>query len=137
MELADAYAESRPDWNRLKALPQGWLAFGAGISGVKFSWSFHQGPEFAAELYIDTKDRERNEEIYRMLEQERSELDEELGDVIWQPLPEKRACRIKQRTMTSGPVEELSGNERRELVEWDVSTMNELRQAFEPQLRCV
>ena len=135
VELVDAYAEARPDWNRLKPQPKAWLAFGAGIAGIRFVWSFHRGPEFAAELYIDTQDSERNDEIYGRLEQNRNEINAELGDVIWQHLPEKRACRIKQRTMISGSVEELNEAEKHELMEWGVSTMNEMRQAFGPQLQ--
>jgi len=40
-ELTDAYAGENPNWNRIKAQPQSWLSFGAGISGVRIGWSFH------------------------------------------------------------------------------------------------
>ena len=51
-ELTERYAEANPSWHQLTPQPQSWLNFGAGISGISFSWAFHQGPELAAELYI-------------------------------------------------------------------------------------
>lgn len=136
-ELIDAYAEENPTWNRLTPQPQSWMAFGAGISGVQFSWSFHQGPELSAELYIDTGDKERNEVIYSTLKDEQKEIETELGDVVWQQLPEKRACRIKCAKPIDGPIEELSAIQKESLIEWAVQQMDALRAEFEPRLQTV
>lgn len=51
--LTEAYSEQRPSWYKLTAQPLSWLVFGAGLSGVSMIWAFHNGPEFAVELYID------------------------------------------------------------------------------------
>jgi hypothetical protein len=134
-ELTEAYAEANPNWNRLKAQPQSWLSFGAGISGVRIGWSFHQGPELSTELYIDTGDKERNEEIYSELQADQESIESELGDVVWQQLPDKRACRIKVAKPIDDHVEGLSAMEKESLIEWAVQRMDALRAEMEPRLQ--
>lgn len=135
--LTDAYAEANPSWNQLKALPQSWLGFGAGISGVSFTWAFHHGPELAVELYIDTGDKERNETIYSDLKADQDAIEAELGDVVWERLPEKQACRIKVAKSIDTHVEGLRPMQRESFVEWAVQQMNGVTTAFEPRLRAV
>ncbi|MFC7185480.1 DUF4268 domain-containing protein [Halorubrum yunnanense] len=53
-EMVEAYSQRRPNWYKLKPGPRNYLTFSAGISGVRFGWVFHQGPEFSVELYIST-----------------------------------------------------------------------------------
>lgn len=134
-ELTAAYAEENPSWNRLKAQPQSWLSFGAGISGVRIGWSFHQGPELSTELYIDTGNKERNEEIYSELKDEQELIESELGDVVWQQLPEKRACRIKVAKPIDDHIEGLSAMQQQSLIEWGIQQMDAMRAEFEPRLQ--
>ncbi len=134
-ELTRAYAEANPNWNRLKAQPQSWLAFGAGISGVRIGWSFHQGPELSTELYIDTGEKERNEEIYSEFKADQDAIESELGDVVWQQLPDKRACRIKVARPIDDQIEGLSAMEKQSLIEWAVQQMDEMRAELEPRLQ--
>lgn len=133
--LTKAYAQRRSDWSERAPQPRGWLMFGAGTSGVHLGWSFHRGPEFAVELYIDTSDQERNEALYRALEAEREGIEVSLdADLVWQRLPEKRACRIKHPRSTSGPIRALSGEERTELMEWGVDNMDPFQDEFESRI---
>jgi len=136
-ELTTAYAEANPNWNQLKPQPQSWLSFGAGISGVRIGWSFHQGPELSTELYIDTGDKERNEEIYSQLKESQETIESELGDVVWQQLPEKRACRIKIAKPIADHIEGLSAMQKQSLIEWSVEQMDAMRAEFEPRLQSV
>ena len=133
--LAEAYAQRRPDWSERAPQSRGWLMFGAGIGGVHLGWSFHRGPEFAVEIYIDTADQERNEAIYRVLEAEREAIETNLGaDLVWQRLPEKQACRIKHPCSTSGPIRALSEEERTELIEWGVDSMDRFHDEFKSRI---
>jgi hypothetical protein len=113
------------------------LAFGAGISGVRLGWSFHQDPELATELYIDTGEKERNEGIYMEMKTDQSSIEETLGEVVWERLPEKRACRIKVARTIDDDVEGLSAIEKQELIEWAVDSMDKMREEFEPRLASV
>lgn len=133
--LTQAYAERRPDWYKLSPQPQSWLTFGAGVSGVGFVWSFHQGPEFAVELYIDTSDKERNEAVFNALKEDQHKIgsvfDEEL---VWELLPEKRACRIKVPNQISGKVTQLGTVEKNQLIEWGVDRMDAFQNELEPRV---
>lgn len=136
--LTEAYSQRRSDWYKLTPQPQSWLVFGAGIGGVSLGWAFHQGPEFSVELYIDTSDKERNESIYDALKQHQNEIHTNLADLdeelVWQRLPEKRACRIKCPCSIPNKLSKLSTEERERLVRWGVDTMNQFHNEFESRI---
>ncbi len=134
-ELIDAYADHRPGWNKLKPGPRNYLTFSAGTSGVSFAWVFHQGPEFVVELYIQTTDPDRNEAVFDALNEQRDEIESNLDtELAWERLPDKRACRIKWPKPIAGKITELGVEERTELIEWGVTTMDEFQAEFEPRL---
>lgn len=133
-DLADAYADEHPSWNRLKAQPQSWLSFGAGKSGVSLGWAFHKGPELSTELYIDTGDAEENDRIYAALHEDHDQINDTLGEVVWQRLPEKRASRIKVARDLSNHVEGLRSGERRQVITWAVNQMDAFQAVFEPRI---
>lgn len=136
--VTEAYAQQQPDWYKLAPQPQSWLVFGAGIGGVSQGWAFHKGPEFAVELYIDTSDKERNEAIYRALEADRDAIEANLDEeLVWQRLPEKRACRIKLSRTISSTIRGLSEDERTELVEWGVDKMGRFQDEFESRIAAI
>lgn len=133
--LTEGYSQRRPDWYKLAPQPQSWLVFGAGIGGISLGWSFHKGPEFATELYIDTSDKERNEAIYRALKEDREEIEANLDeDLVWQRLPEKRACRIKQARAISSTIRNLSEEERTQLIEWGINNMDQFQDEFKSRV---
>lgn len=134
-ELAKAYSERRPDWYRVKAQPQPWLSFGAGMAGVSIGWNFHQGPEFSVDVYIDTGDKTMNEEIFDELITYKAEIESALGEeLVWQELPDKRASRIKMTKDISGRITELDTVEKNNLIEWGVESMDEFQTEFERKI---
>lgn len=136
--VTEAYAQRRSDWYKLTPQPQNWLVFGAGLSGVSFGWVFHNGPEFAVELYIDTGDKERNTAIYQILKDDKDEIHANLGEhLVWQRLPEKRACRIKLPRDIPERLQTLSDEEQQELVDWGMEKMDQFQSEFESRIRHV
>lgn len=134
-DLVEAYAERRPQWYKLKPGTRAYLTFSAGISGVSFGWVFHQGPEFAVELYMSTPSKERNEAIFDALRERREEIESNLGvELVWERLPEKQACRIKWPLQIAGKLDELTGEERADLIEWGVEAMDHFQDEFEPRI---
>ena len=134
-EMVEAYSQRRPNWYKLKPGPRNYLTFSAGISGVRFGWVFHQGPEFSVELYISTSNKERNEEIFEALKRERTDIETSLGvELAWERLPEKQASRIKQPEDLNGTITELDADQRTYLIEWGVDAMDEFQEEFEPRL---
>jgi len=134
-ELIEAYAEERDSWNPLTPGPRNYLTFSAGIGGVSFGWVFHQGPEFAVELYISTSDGTRNEDIFNELKMNQTEIEAQLGDELtWEPLPEKQACRIKQPKQIESRITDLTDEQRHHLISWGVDTMAQFQDEFEPRI---
>ena len=75
---------------------------GAGISGVYFVY-FAGQHDARIELYINTKDRERNQGILNALLLQRETIEGAFGSPLeWQPLEGRRACRIKKTFTTGG-----------------------------------
>ena len=136
--VTEAYAQRRPDWYKLTPQPQSWLVFGAGMSGVNYSWAFHKGPEFAVELYIDTADKECNTAIFQALKETEDEIHANLGEhLVWQRLLDKRACRIKLARDISGRIQTLSDEELQELIDWGVEQMDSFHSEFESRISTV
>ena len=133
--LVEAYSDKRPSWYQLTPGPRNYLTFSAGISGVSFGWTFHQGPEFAVELYISTSDGAENDRIFTELKENQSEIEENLGtELTWEPLPEKQACRIKQARQIEDRITELDDEQRHDLIQWGVEAMDEFQDEFEPRI---
>ena len=74
---------------------QGWISAGSGVRGVWFN--FVAGRAFGrAEIYIDRGDGEENTFIYDQLHVQKDRIETAFGgELTWQPLEGKRACRIK------------------------------------------
>lgn len=135
-KLVDVYAEEHPGWNPPTPQTRSYLTFGAGVGGLEFAWVFHGETEFAVELYIDTGETERNETIFDTLQDHQATIEAEVGgDVVWERLSDRRACRIKVPRPDSGPVEELTTQEQYNLIEWGTERMDSFRDVVEPQLQ--
>jgi hypothetical protein len=134
-ELVEAYSERRRHWNKLKPGTRSYLTFGAGKGGVSFGWVFHQGPEFSVELYMSRSTKEENEAIFESLKGAKSEIESNLNsELVWEQLPEKQACRIKWPKQIDARITELTADQRAELIEWGVETMDRFQDEFEPRV---
>jgi hypothetical protein len=96
---------------------------------------FHQGPEFSIELYISTSEKEKNEAIFEMLQDDRKEIESNLDvELVWQQLPEKQACRIKWPKPIQGKITDLTSEQQAELIDWGVDAMDIFQDEFEPRV---
>lgn len=74
-----------------------WISTSAGKRGLIYNYVV-LNHEASVELYIDRgkQSDQENKAIFAKLEKSRSAIDAEFGGKLdWQPLPGKRACRIK------------------------------------------
>ena len=76
-----------------------------------FSFSFIAGSKYyAIDLYIDTTDADQNENLLNQLEADRAQIEKEFGQKLnFDPIPEKRACRIRY-VIGQGDVMKLDRN---------------------------
>ena len=66
----------------------------AGITGLYYNFVILKSSS-RIELYVDTRDKDKNKTIFDQLYSEREEIERRFGGKIdWQRLEEKRACRI-------------------------------------------
>lgn len=71
-----------------------WFSFGSGKSGVKYIIGFRGKNRFGCYLYMDTTDKELNKTRFDDIYEYKDEISRELGELSWERLDEKKACRI-------------------------------------------
>ncbi|WP_274428012.1 DUF4268 domain-containing protein [Desulfosarcina sp. BuS5] len=75
--------------------PQNWYSFSSGISGITYGANFSQGGKARTEVYIDLGDQDKNKQVFDLLQQEATLIENELGhNVAWERLNDKRASRL-------------------------------------------
>lgn len=77
---------------------KGWISAGSGVRSVYFN--FVAGKTFGrAELYIDLRDKDENKFVFDQLYNQKDAIQAAFGgDLTWERLDDKRACRIKTET---------------------------------------
>jgi hypothetical protein len=75
--------------------PQNWYSFASGISSVTYGFTFAQGGQVRAEVYIDTEDVDENKALFDALLKEKVDIENEFGEALkWERLDHRRASRI-------------------------------------------
>uniref|UniRef100_A0A7V3ZYR7 DUF4268 domain-containing protein n=1 Tax=candidate division WOR-3 bacterium TaxID=2052148 RepID=A0A7V3ZYR7_UNCW3 len=134
-KLVEKYKEINPGWRKVKPLPQSWLSFGAGRSGLVFAWAFKSNNRFAVELYIDTGDKNENERIFEELAKHRDKIENELKGLVWEKLEDKRGCRIAVYKNIKGSIKFLTEEDYLEIIEWATETMKTFSSLFSKYIK--
>ena len=127
--LLDVLREEHRFTNARKGQPQSWYLFSAG-----YGWRAQYGATFGVdevrvEVYIDSQDKDWNESLFDNLEHRKEAIESEVGDLEWEKLDNRRACRIK--TVRPGSI--YSGeSELAEIRSWMVEKLLVFRKTFGP-----
>lgn len=72
-----------------------WIGTGSGVRG--FGYNFAVSKSYGrAELYIDRGDKEENKKLFDILYSQKNAIEEAFhGELVWERLEDKRACRVK------------------------------------------
>ncbi|MFH1231414.1 MAG: DUF4268 domain-containing protein [Planctomycetota bacterium] len=124
-KLVDAYSQLNPKWRKLKPLPQSWLSFGAGKSGLYFIWSFKSSNRIAVELYIDVEDENENIRLFEEIEKHKHKIEKEISGISWERLENRRACRIAIYKKIKGDIKSLTEKDYPEIIKWATKMMKE------------
>jgi hypothetical protein len=130
--LVNVYSQLNSDFKVKNPYPQSWLWFGAGKSGLFYSWNF-KPEKFVVELYINTKDAEVNNIIYSQLYKEKSFIEEKLGKLEWSNLENLKKCTIALNKIIDEDILTLKNKE--ELIHWAVNNMNKFREVFDSRIK--
>ncbi|GAG67432.1 unnamed protein product, partial [marine sediment metagenome] len=129
-KLVNSYSDINPRFRKVKAQPQNWLSFGAGMSGLSFDWMFRSGNIFWVELYIDTGDKIENKRIFDRLKNYKDKIDLEIKGTEWEEVETARGCRIVINRKTSGPIKSLKEKEKDDLIKWGSEQMKAFSSTF-------
>jgi hypothetical protein len=131
--LLDELREKHKFTNARAAQPQNWYTFSSGVRGFVWSFSFALGGRVRAELYIDTMDADRNEQILESLRQHQTTIERDFGEPLeWESLDERRACRVA--SYRTGSIEDTS-EKLEEIRTWAVDRLLKFKRVFGPRLR--
>lgn len=107
--------------NSKKASYDSWKTFPSGISGITYSAALRSGNRFSIELYIDTGNKEKNKDKFDDLEKHKIDIEDKLGELSWERLDDKKACRIATYIDYTNDAEMLS---------WGVEKLKCFRETF-------
>lgn len=94
--LIDELRESHKFTNARTGQPQNWYTFASSNSRIyTFSTSFSQGGKVRVELYLDSGDKAKNEQLFDCLLASREQIESGIGsELTWERLDNRRACRV-------------------------------------------
>lgn len=123
----------QPNFTRAKAYPQSWWSTGIGRSGFSVSSCFTIDDRFRVEIYIDMGEKEYNEMAFTQLKENKAAIEEKIGhELVWDPIPDRRAYRIY--IATDGTIDD---EEQRlaELIDWAVPLIIKFKEIFSPLVK--
>ncbi len=118
--------------NAQRGQPQSWYVFSTGYRGVQYGANFAQAGRARVEVYIDGGDKGWNEDIFNNLELRKEQIETDLGDLEWERLDNRRACRIASVRLGSidDNLETLQ-----EIRGWMIDKLLAFKQVFGPHLQ--
>jgi hypothetical protein len=130
--LKDYASEKKSPLSFRKPRPQHWYNLAVGRSGFQIGLNAKtMVKEVSCELYISGK--VAADLAFELLEEQKDEVENELGPLEWMPLPKKSACRIIQRKQ--GDIEELDGWE--DLLAWCLERAEAFHATFSPRVQAL
>lgn len=111
--------------NSKKVNHDAWKSFPTGTTGYQFNVTFRSNNRFSCELYIDTGDKNNNKQRFDVLYEQKDKIEKSLGELSWERLNDRRACRIALYT-------EYTNDQ--EMLTWGIQKMKSFRAVFKEYL---
>jgi len=132
-QLIDELRDVHKFTNAKIAQPQNWHYFSPGVSGFYYGMSFVQGKKARVELYIDTKDYERNKGIYDVISKDKETIERDYGQSLsWERIEGKRACRVA--LYRDGHID-MDSEALNEIRKWSITNLFQMRKTFKGKLQ--
>lgn len=131
-DLIDELRDRHKFTNARVGQPQNWYSFASGVSSVTYGFSFAQGGQVRAEVYIDTEDTDANKAIFDTLEKDKEAIEGPFGERLqWERLNHRRASRIA--VYRHGSIEE-EPQALGEIKAWAIDRLLKLKKVFGPRI---
>lgn len=118
-------------YNNISPGKDHWLSAGSGVSAMPFSLIFGKS-EIRVEFYMSRSQAEANRFVYEQLMAQKTEIEAVFGDKLeWQPLPNKKACRIQYAKAVDG----YDKANWPDMISWLVEHMSKLELALREPLK--
>lgn len=132
-KLRETVLQKAPNITRAKAFPQSYWSFTAGRSGFLVAAAFTIDAKFRIEIYIDTGNKDNNDYAFSELKENSFLIHETIGrELIWDPLPDNRACRIY--LAREGTIDD-NQQKLTEIIKWATPLIIEFREIFGPLVK--
>ena len=133
-QLIDTLREEHQFTNARKGQPQNWYSFATGHAGISYSVGFTAQGNVRVEVSIATSDgKDANEHLFYGLREMKESIEDDLGaELIWDPLENRKACRICIER--PGEIED-DDDVLAETIRWIVEQLLAFRRVFSPVLR--
>ena len=130
--LIDTLREEHKFTNARIGQPQNWYSFSAGKSHLTYGANFTGQRQARVEVYIDFLNKETNLKLLSDLELHKEQIQAELGHTLdWQPLEERRACRIA--LVRPGSIED-DNDTLADIQSWMIDNLLKFKRVFGPLL---
>ncbi|CNG54875.1 DUF4268 domain-containing protein [Yersinia similis] len=115
-------------YNNISPSTDHWLSAGSGISGISYNLIFSK-KEIRVELWIAKPSAESNTFAFNWLYEHRQAIENAFGhELLWQPLPGKKSCRISYaKTVIS-----LEQENWPEMIDWLLKHLTAFEKAIDP-----
>ena len=129
--LVDTLRQKHNFTNARKAGPNHWVSFSTGHRQIKWGANFTRPQLARVEVYID-REASWNANLLENLKQRKDEIENKLGQTLdWQPLENRRACRI---ALTRSGSIDANPNELSEIGQWMIDNLLKFKDVFSPHL---
>ncbi|SFQ83422.1 protein of unknown function [Halopseudomonas formosensis] len=107
-----------------------WLSAGSGLSGMSFNLIFGKS-EIRVEFYMSRPQAETNQLVFDQLFAQKEQIEAAFGaELEWQPLPNRKACRIQYSRAVDG----YNKDNWADMIKWLVEHMTRLEAALSAPL---
>ncbi|WP_375176630.1 DUF4268 domain-containing protein [Marinobacter mobilis] len=133
-QALDAFSQSSCSlYNNISPGKDHWLSAGSGISGMVFSLIFGKS-EIRVEFSMARAQPEANRFVFDRLAEKKEQIEAEFGDeLVWLPLPDRKACRIQY----GKPVDGYEKANWPEMIQWLIEHMTRMEQALSGPLESI
>lgn len=127
-QLIDELRERHGFTGARMAQPQNWYSFASGTTGISYGFSFGQGKQVRAEVYLNTGEQQSNKALFDTLVTGKDALNGEFGEPLrWERMDNRDASRIA--VYRPGTVDEDSET-LAEIRSWAIDRLLRLKRVF-------